>query len=418
MQTEIFDYGSNGEGVAKIDGKIALVPNSLVGEIVDISIAKVHPNYCLARAEHIIKASPNRTAPICPYYGECGGCDLQHFNFQEQLKFKALLVQKTLKKIADISIQPEPTVASEKFFNYRNKISLAVRGSSIGFFKKSSSDIVNVAECKIASEDINKLIKISNEYFKTNPNSEIKNIVFRDICNQVLVGVVSRKKIEISNFYTILSKNFKKIGLFLIINKRNDSVVLTENIFHIAGISEINIENFGVKYCLDLLGFHQTNLDVQNKIYFKVLELIGENKNIINGFSGSGLLSAILAKKAKMVYGIEINRSSHETSERLKKENSISNLKNIHGDFNKEFPILKSKADVLVIDPPKKGLGEFCKSVVGIDEIIYVSCSPIALAKDLRYLKKYYIIDIVIPFDMFPNTMNVETLVRLKRRDL
>ncbi len=427
METEIFDYGMNGEGVAKIDGKIALVPYALIGEKVDVEIVADNKNYCQTKLNKIISPSKNRVAPPCPYFYTCGGCALQHMSYAEQLKFKTSLVKKTIKKIANLDVDVEPCVACENGFNYRNKTSFVFNGN-FGFYKFNSKNIVAVSACKIASENINKVLTLAQNFFCDKPyKDELKNLVVRDINNQLLVGVVAKKFLKIDDFYAILTKNFKKIGLFLIINKRNDAVVLTNNCLHIGGIEQIEIKNFNLKYYVDLLGFHQTNLYIQNKIYERVLQLVGKatynnnslnsnQKNIINGFSGAGLLSAILATSGDKVYGIEISKSSHKSSEKLKSDNKIENLINICGDFNSKFK--KLNADLLVIDPPKKGIGaKALEQIVGVKEIIYISCNPIALAKELRYLKNYYIIENIMPFDMFPNTNSVETIVKLKLKE-
>ena len=415
MRIEIFDYGMNGEGVGKIDGKITLVNDALVGETVEAEITQSNKNFNLAELKKVLIESNQRVIPPCPYFYSCGGCSLQHFAYAEQLKFKTLLVKKTLKKIANLDVEVENCVASDNVFNYRNKCSFVV-GEQIGFYKKNSKQIVDIENCLIASQNINKVLLLFKQYISTQPfKNDIKNLVVRDINNQLLVGVVAKKFLKIDNFYTILQQNFKNIGLFLIKNTRNDAVVLTNNITHLGGIKSIKIENFGLTYFVDLLGFHQTNINIQNKIYSYVLELIGKNKNIINGFSGSGLLSAALAKNAKSVVGIEIEPASHQTSEKLKADNKIDNLKNVLGNFNVEFKKFKSAADVLVVDPAKKGLdNSVLQQMVGVKQIIYISCNPIALAKDLRYLKNNYIIEKIATFDMFPNTSSVETVVKLK----
>ena len=415
MRIEIFDYGMNGEGVGKIDGKITLVNDALVGETVEAEITQSNKNFNLAELKKVLIESNQRVIPPCPYFYSCGGCSLQHFAYAEQLKFKTLLVKKTLKKIANLDVEVENCVASDNVFNYRNKCSFVV-GEQIGFYKKNSKQIVDVENCLIASQNINKVLLLFKQYITTQSfKNDIKNLVVRDINNQLLVGVVAKKFLKIDNFYTILQQNFKNIGLFLIKNTRNDAVVLTNNITHLGGIKSIKIENFGLTYFVDLLGFHQTNINIQNKIYSYVLELIGKNKNIINGFSGSGLLSAALAKNAKSVVGIEIEPASHQTSEKLKADNKIDNLKNVLGNFNVEFKKFKSAADVLVVDPAKKGLdNSVLQQMVGVKQIIYISCNPIALAKDLRYLKNNYIIEKIATFDMFPNTSSVETVVKLK----
>ena len=451
MQAEIFDYGMNGEGVAKIDGKIFLIDNALIGETVDIEIVEENSNYSLARAKNVLKPSNNRTNPPCPYFSECGGCDIQHLNYEEQLNFKQNLIKKTIKKICNLEVDVENTVACLTEFGYRNKISLNLNKNKIGFYKRNSKEIININQCLIANENLNKILKIIKKYLKIEENITnfcknceflIKNIVIREINSQILIGFVCKEKIDLNAFWKFISGELKnenlQIGIYLIINTRKDSVVLSGEIFHIAGISAIKNSNFGLNYTLDLLGFHQTNLDIQDKLYNKVLDLIPNDSFVINGFSGQGLLSAILATKANFVVGIEINKNSHNSAENLKKLNKIDNLINIFGDFNKIFPIfenfsknnnylnlimlqkiekqLKNNSHkILILDPSKKGCGkQILTQIKNINEIIYISCNPIALCKDLNILEERYSISKIIPFDMFPQTKNVETLVHLK----
>lgn len=412
MECNIFDYGMNGEGVSKIDGKICLIENALVDEIVDCEIVSSLKNYATAKTTNIIKPSIHRTNPPCPYFNECGGCSLQHMDYSEQLKFKKLLVQKTLKKVANISFEVSDCVPCDTQFEYRNKCSFNFLNTKAGFYKQNSNDIVQIDKCLLANPNINRIYNIFINSF--DDYKEIKHLVVREIANQILVGVVATTEINLTQFADTLSKNFNNFGLYLIINNRNDSVILSGKTKHITGIKGIEINNFGLNYFVDLFGFHQTNINIQNKLYKKVLEFVSDNEFVINGFSGQGLLSAILATKAKKVVGIEINKSSHISAENLKQRNKISNLTNILGDFNKEFSTFKTKASTVVLDPSKKGCGkEVMNKINGIENIIYISCNPIALAKNLRELQNYEI-EQIIPFDMFPNTTSVETLVKLK----
>lgn len=416
MENLIYDYGMNGEGVTKIDNIVTLVPFALKDELVDVEIVESKKNYNTATLKNIVKTSPNRTDPICPYFQKCGGCDLQHMNHSEQLYFKSLLVKKTIRKICNIDVDVLSTIPSKNQFNYRNKVSFNFNNSSAGFYRENSKDIVNISKCLLITENMNKIYEIFKIFIKNHQNftNFIKNLVIREISNQILIGVVTKKEIDLSTFYEQLCENFKQVGLYQIINTRKDSVVLSGKTIHVGGIKEIEISNFGINYTVDLLGFHQTNIDIQNRIYEKVLEYISPNDIVINGFSGQGLLSAIIATKAKSVIGIEINKSSHKSAEKLKASNKIYNLKNLLGDFNILVkPYLKS-AQTLVLDPSKKGCGkEILKNINNIQNIIYISCNPIALSKDLNALKDNYTIDEIIPFDMFPNTKNVETLVKL-----
>lgn len=417
MQTKIFDYGMNGEGVGKIDGKIVLVNGALMDEEVEFEILEDNKNYSTAEIKNILVSSKQRVSPVCPFFNDCGGCNLQHLSYDEQLKFKTLNIKKTLKKICSIDFEVSKTIACNKNFHYRNKMSFSCNKQSCGLLRLNSKEIVNISTCPLATDNINKVLSIFKNYNSTNPHQVIKNLVVRDIENQILVGVVTTTEIDLLDFYNTLATRFEKVGLYEIINTRNDSVVLSGKTKHIAGIKEIKISNFGLTYSVDLLGFHQTNLEIQNKLYQKVLEYIEPNSIVLNGFSGQGLLTAIISKKAKKVIGIEINKSSHLSAEKLKTENNITNMQNICGDFHKEIKNLKLKADTLILDPTKKGCGKQVMSEInGFENIIYISCNPIALCKDLNVIKDNYIIEDVIPFDMFPNTISVETLVKLKKK--
>lgn len=418
MQTKIIDYGMNGEGVAKIDNKIYLIDNALLDELVDVEIIKDYGNYATAKVKSIITESKNRTAPPCPYYHICGGCHLQHAKYFEQLKFKTTLVKKTLKKIANIDVEVNHTTECSQQFAYRNKMSFSILNNNCGLLQLRSNEVVDITECKLATENINKILKLFKSYAQNLNARTIKNLVIREIDNQILVGIVSKKEMKLNNFFITLSKQFENIGLYQIINTRKDSVVLDGLIKHVGGIKNIKIHNFDLTYYVDLLGFHQTNIEIQNKIYQKVLDFISPNSIVINGFSGQGLLSAIIAKKAKQVIGIEINKSSHLSAEKLKSDNKITNLKNICGDFHKFIKQELNKADTIILDPTKKGCGKtVMNEIKGVKNIIYISCNPIALAKDLKEIINDYQIEEITPFDMFPNTINVETLVRLKLKE-
>lgn len=424
MKTQIFDYGMNGEGVGKVDGKILLIPGALDGEEVEYEIVKDYGNFAIANLKNILTSSSQRQSPPCPYFYDCGGCALQHMSYEEQLKFKQTLIKKTIRKICNIDANVSPTIACDSVFEYRNKTTFNFNESYCGFFKENSKEIININYCLISSKNINKIYEIFKKYLEKceknqkNIKKLIKNLIIREINNQILVGVVSKQEINLKDFFEILKQNFEAIGLYSIINSRKDSVVISGKINHIGGIKTIQINNFGLTYFVDLVGFHQTNINIQNKLYNKVLEYVSPNSIVVNGFSGQGLLTAIIAKKATKVIGIEIEKSSHISAENLMKTNKINNVKNILGDFGKHFNTLKNSTDILILDPSKKGCGKTVMSnVIGVKEIIYISCNPIALCKDLNIIKDSYQIEEVVPFDMFPNTLSVETLVKLKIKE-
>ena len=414
MEIRIEDYGMNGEGVGRHQGKVILVPNSIMDEIIDCEETKDFGNYSTAKLNRIVKPSEKRVEEKCEYFNDCGGCALQHMCYNEQLQFKQTLVKKTLKKVAQINFNVAKTEGSKQF-QYRNKMSYSVKNGKCGFKCKSSDCVINIDACPLANDKINIILKMFKDCGLHN-NDSIKNLVVRHINNQTLIGVVASKDVDLREFVNRLNDLNCDYGLFHILNTRKDSVVLDGKVKHICGIDKIKIENFGLTYFVDLMGFHQTNIEIQNKIYEKVLSYIDENSVVVNGFSGQGLLSAVLASRAKQVIGIEINKYSHKSAEQLKQINLITNLSNICGDFHKEIKNIK-QADTIILDPTKKGCGsQVMNEIRHFKNIIYISCNPIALAKDLREIINEYEIEEITPFDMFPNTVSVETLVKLKRK--
>lgn len=418
MELKIVDYGMNGEGVAKNNNKVILVENAIIGETVNAKITLDKCNYAVASTTEVLIKSDNRATPACPHYASCGGCSLQHMSYNEQLKFKTLLIKKTIKKILNLDVDVLPCVGCSCQYTYRNKVSFNFKDNLSGFYKEKSNDIVSIDNCLLADEDINKIFKIFVNFLKNEQNLAkntqkfVKNLVIRKIFNQILIGVVTTKEIDLLDFQSKF--NPKNVGIYSIINTRKDSVVLSGKTKHVFGIKQIKVENFGLTYFVDLFGFHQTNIEIQNKIYTKVLEYVPNSNLVVNGFSGQGLLSAILTKKAKRVIGIEINKNSNLSAEKLKHDNNLKNLTNILGDFNKE--IKKYKPDILVLDPAKRGVGNKFLNNVTAKKIIYISCNPIAMCKDVRTLLNDYNIIEVTPFDMFPNTKNVETVLLLERK--
>ena len=163
METKIFDYGMNGEGVGSLDGKIVLVTNGLIDEIVDIQVINDYQNYSIGKLNKIIAESPKRQTPPCPYFYECGGCGLQHMIYDEQLKFKTNHIKKTIKKITGLDVKVNNTVACSTQFSYRNKMSFSVFENNCGLLKLNSKDIVNINSCPLADSTINKVLNIFKE---------------------------------------------------------------------------------------------------------------------------------------------------------------------------------------------------------------------------------------------------------------
>ena len=387
---KIDDLGMNGEGIAHAESSKAIfLPFCLIGEEIE--------------SGKLIKVSSSRVKPQCPYFTFCGGCSLQHLNYKEALKFKQNKVINSFKKF---KLEPKvlPCVPSEKEYNYRNKLTLKCGGEKIGLYKFNSHELVEINACKIASEEINKIIKILKGINLKN----ILEIILQSYKNNVLVTF----KLKDNNFKNIIlfEEKIKKIalnyGIFAYFNN---------NLIFKAGQESFLKEEFNIKYYFTNNSFYQVNDEVKNKIYEKILNFISSADDVVDAYSGSGLLSAIVARKAKSVTGIEIVKSATKNAEVLKKLNNLNNLKNINGDTKKE--LFSLNFNTIILDPPRAGVD---KKVIEIllnkqpSKIIYVSCNPITLARDINLLKEVYDIKFLEPYDMFPQTHHVETLAVMK----
>ncbi|MBQ8451296.1 MAG: 23S rRNA (uracil(1939)-C(5))-methyltransferase RlmD [Clostridia bacterium] len=429
--------GMNGEGIATYDGVVVFVLFALPGERVIAHIIKDMKTYFIAKVVKLLNESNLRTVPPCPYFFKCGGCDTQHLCYEEELNFKQNLVRETIKKYAGIETNVEKTIPSNKQFRYRNKFALPVREIDgeieIGLFRKNSHDIIPISDCLLQSEKIAKIIKIFKEFMRKSKvtafNDEtkcgiIKHVVGREYGDSIILTVVVTDK-KFNNFEFLISelkKEFKFFGLYKNVNTLNNNVIFGSEDEHVFGIKELEIEEFGIRYFVNNRSFMQVNDFIKSKIYEVVLNETKNAKMVVDAYSGAGLLSSIIAKNGATVYGVEIVKEATQNAENLKKINNLNNLNNINGDCAKIIPELSNKFNdefFVVVDPPRKGLDE--KVVKAFIEskpktIIYISCNPATLARDLKVLIEKYDVEFIKTFDMFPQTSNVETLVKLNLR--
>lgn len=435
LTVRIVDLGVNGEGIAKHDGAVIFVPFALINEEVKIHIIYAKSKFYVGKIVEIIKSSNHRTTPLCPHFNRCGGCNLQHLKYEESLNFKTKLVENALTnigKLPNISKLISPCISSPNEYYYRNKFAFPIgfnKHPYVGMFKENSHEIIEIKQCFIQQNWANTLINIFNEFLIQSNNSvynentktgTIKHLVCRMEDNQLLVCVVINGK-QLNNIELLkemLAKNFNCFGLMLNINTKHNNVILTNEYKHIYGIKTINLQEGALKYEISLNSFMQVNTLIANKIYSKVCTLT-KHETVVNAFSGAGVLSGLIAQNASRVYGIEIVKSSHENAENLKKNNELTNLTNILGDVSTELPKIKDFS-FIVLDPPRKGCSqEVLNTIISVQpkNIIYISCNPATLARDLGNLKDYYNIQLIQPYDMFPQTSHVETLVHLKLKE-
>ncbi len=433
---DIESLGANGEGVAHFNGATIFVQRALPGEQVLAHIILCKKTFYVAKIISIVKPSDDRINPPCPYYEKCGGCDLQHMSYDRQLKFKTDLVGDTLKKYAKLDKTINDTLSFGDEFGYRNKFAFPVASENgtikIGLYRAFSHNIVEIDKCMLQSKISEKILACFKEfmevsklsaYDETSGRGLVKHIVCRESQNSFILTVVVTENKEINFDYLInsLEKLGLKFGLYKNINKLNNNVIFGDLDIHIYGLTELEKNEFGINYFVNNRSFLQVNDSVKTEIYNKILSEINDDDSVIDAYSGAGLLSGIIAKKAKKVVGIEIVKEATKNAEILKNNNNLYNLTNLNGDcsllLKKQASIFKNDY-ILVLDPPRKGVTtEVINAILENKpkKIIYLSCNPATLARDISLLKADYSVKYVQPYDMFPQTSNVETLVVMEK---
>ena len=442
--------GTDGEGIIKIDGTTAFVPFCVVGEKVKFKVLKVKGSIAYGKLVSVLIPSAARTVPPCPVFGKCGGCDIQHIDYPAQLLYKRETVKNALSKIGGIGDFVNETVPCEKQFGYRNKLALpigVVNGETVvGFYAPRSHRIVPIDNCNIQAEWVREVISAVKEFVKTgvrgydeeSGTGELRHIVVREIKGRFIFALVCTEKIDLTPFAGILKGKFDKFTLLLNVNSENTNVIFGKSFYTVYGDGFFGAEEFGIRYRAGANTFLQVNDDMRAKLYSAVLDEAEEGTTAIDLYSGGGLLTAMLAKKCGCAYGIEIVEEASRCADELKEENGLNGkMFNICGRVEEEIDRVFAKTKgrrIIVCDPPRKGMERSAVNAIknsGADKVIYVSCNPATLARDLGLLtgtlqevdgalvKSHapsdYAIRSITPFDMFPQTRHVETVVVLNK---
>lgn len=378
-----------GRGIAKVNNMPIFVENSLVDEEIEVLITKEKKNYMEGVVIDYIKKSPLRVKSNCPYYDKCGGCDLLHLSYIEQLKYKENKVKEIIKKFS--GLECVNNIVGSKQFNYRNKITLQVK-NGIGYFQKKSNDIINIDYCLLVDDKINLII------------NGLKKIDVSDV-KKIVIRVTNLESMVV--FYGNINSN---------IDLDVDTIIINGKVIKGNGYIREEINDF--KFIISPTSFFQVNNVGMINIYNKVLEYV-DGGNVLDLYCGTGTISIYVSKKANKVLGIELNKEAIKDALINKKLNSINNIDFISGDVGTVLSQNKFKSDIVIVDPPRAGLDS--KSIDNIikiksKKIIYVSCNPVTLARDLNILKEKYDVIEITPFDMFGNTYHVECVSLLKLR--
>ena len=483
FETDIIDYGSDGEGIAKIDGYTIFVKGALKGEKCKIHITKVLQTHAFANVTQIIKKSPNRKESDCATFPRCGGCTLRHINYEETLKIKQEKVQNLFdKSFKKGSIKVEQTVGMEKPFYYRNKAIYPIRqDKKVGIYASRSHNVVPINECektgkgllrnimiresfttgevmcvlvqngtenlrintKISNKKTNnnnsnqyndsKNEKESNKGKITSPNLEYNLIDSNSEYN--LINSNSKYNLINSNLINNLVKKFPKIKTIIInVNKKNTNVVLSSDNIVVYGSGYITDVLGGYKFRISPNSFYQVNPIQTEKIYKMAIEKANLNENDVmcDLYCGIGTIGIFASKYVKKVYGIEIVPQAIMDAKENARINNIKNIEFIEGNVEDAFDKLlnnkngkneiskNDKPNAVIVDPPRKGLDSTTiqnLKKLKLEKLVYVSCNPATLVRDLKDLSEVYEIKEVIPIDNFCFSSHVETISTLKLKN-
>ena len=402
---EITGYGYDGEGVARLNGKVVFLPYTLMGEKVGFIKLKEKSSFINGKAKEILNPSNHRCPAPCPYFQKCGGCTLQHAIYAHELEIKKNLLKNQLKKVGyfgNIDI-----VGSPKEYGYRNKIRLFVGENGLSLKRRGSNNLVAVDKCLLVQDKINDAIEKINKFISIQSLENVyKEIVLRQENEKLLINFIKKNQTEV---------NYQ--GLYLLLGECGIFETFNGQTIHKLGIKYLSSEEMGLKCEFGMTSFHQVNSFLTEKLYQSVVDnLVG--KTILNCYSGAGVLSGVIAKQGKNVVGIELGQSEHDDAEKLKKSNNLINLTNICGDCADVLANYSGMADTIIVDPPRSGMAEYvCEAIDSMEakRLVYVSCNSATLVRDLQRLTKYAV-EKVILFDMFAKTGEYEVVCICSRR--
>lgn len=451
LDLEIVSSGMEGEGVARVDGMVVFVPLCMQGEKVRVMVREVNKKFARATVIKVLEPSPDRTEPLCPIFYRCGCCDMQHIKYDRQLLIKKANVEACLYKALGRKVQVDDVRGDGKVYGYRNKIQvpLAKVGGKVvaGYYKGNTHNVVpfgqrvreDLGACVMYTggmqDMLDAFLRYANEvgldcYDEQKHTGFLRHFVARRVGDKYAVVVVANgKKLPLEKKLIEALKNTgREFSLYFDSNTKKTNVIMSPDIKVLYGSERLDADICGVRAKVSPLSFMQVNDGVRDMIYEAVAERIKEDadKVVIDAYSGAGVLTNVLAKSADKVYGIEIVPEAVADADELTAQSgNVGKVENICGDCAEKLPVLAEKLReqgrrfAVVLDPPRKGCDERVLDALKSakpDKVYYISCNPATLARDLARLDDAYTIMSVTPYDMFPETKHVETLVCLERK--
>ena len=442
-QLIITGYSHQGEGIGRMDNFTVFVPGVISGEKVRVKIKEVKKNFARGQLEEVISSSPHRIKPLCPVYHLCGGCHLQHIVYEKQLEMKKEIVENALERIGNQNIKALPTIGMKDPWRYRNKGYFQVNREKgrvqLGFYKAGSYNFVPAGGCVLFSLQINKLVGYLEDqlslqkvtvYNSKTGEGNLRNVLIRESKNRGEIMIVFfTKEYNLGfeqNVLNDLVRAFPQVvSIYQNINRSPKAVLLGKVFRLLKGKPDLEDALGPFKFKISPRSFFQVNAEQAEMLNEKVLEyanLSGE-ETVIDSYCGTAAISIYAAKQAKKVYGIEVEKSAVRDAKINCELNRISNLKLFSGKAEEWLYRWRRSGEeihLVIVDPPRKGCSsKVLKGIIKIKpkKIIYVSCNPATLARDLKYLTKDndYKLKKVLPLDMFPQTGHIECIASLER---
>ncbi|MGM0498810.1 MAG: 23S rRNA (uracil(1939)-C(5))-methyltransferase RlmD [Bacillota bacterium] len=439
---KIEDLAHGGDGVARAENGMAVfISLTLPGDLVKAKITKIKKDYAFAELIEVIEAGPGRIKAPCPVYNECGGCQLQHIDYQKELEFKKNNIKQLINRIAEIKdFKLMDVLAADDNFRYRNKAQFPLKINendqiTAGFYKRGSHDIVPNHDCLIQHPLINRILRITLEelnkfqlsvYNEDSLQGLLRHLVIRvgSCTNQALLVMVTNGDDFIDKNLiarTLMRKIPELKGVVQNINNENTNVIFGKKDLLLAGENKITEYIGKTAYLISARSFFQVNTMQAKKLYDTAAEYLGNDRSfkIIDAFSGTGSIALYLADKAEKIYAIESLESAVKDAEENAKLNNVNNIEFKKGMVEEKLPELleKEKIESVIFDPPRKGLDEKTVNLLlssSIEKIIYISCNPATQARDLKKLKEKYQLVKIQPVDLFPQTYHIESVALLE----
>ncbi|MGA9290800.1 MAG: 23S rRNA (uracil(1939)-C(5))-methyltransferase RlmD [Anaerobacillus sp.] len=443
VEVEFRDLSHDGAGVAKIDGYTLFVPYGIPGETANVKVIKTKKGYGFAKLLDVKVESEDRNTPPCPIFYQCGGCQTQHITYDSQLRFKHKQVQDVMERIAKIDVPVHPVLGMEDPWRYRNKAQVPVgeqNGKIVaGFYQQRSHQIIDMDQCLIQEQENDEVLRVVKgiaekygirAYDERSHRGTLRHVVakYGKQTDDIMVVIVTKNK-DLPNRKNIIKEITEQIpkvkSIVQNVNPKRTNVIFGDETRVLWGSPYIYDTIGDIKFAISARSFYQVNPDQTKVLYDQALEYAGltGNETVIDAYCGIGTISLFLAQKAKQVYGVEIVPEAIDDAKRNAELNGITNAEFAVGEAENVIPAWKEqgiKPDVIVVDPPRKGCDEaLLQTIIDMkpEKVVYVSCNPATLARDLRILEDGgFETKEVQPVDMFPHTTHVECVTWLEKK--